>query len=102
MTGMIWPRPGASRLCLVVAASLTLSACKDQYLDRRDGVTHFAGEASAHNRVVQTLNPFPRGAHRRRLPTDGERVRHAIDAYREKPPKPVLLEPPPVAPSLSR
>ena len=70
-----------------VVTVLSLAACRDEYLDRRQGVTLTAGDAMAVNARVQTINPWPPTAHKSRMKTDGEYLRQTIETYREGPPK---------------
>jgi len=67
------------------ALSAALSACRHDYLDRRDAATLGAGEAAAFNRVTHTRHPWPRRASETHAPTDGEVVRHAVEGYRAEP-----------------
>lgn len=68
----------------------------EQYLRRSDFVTLGAGDAVAHNKAVQTINPWPAWARNDRINMDGERAYLAIRRYKEdkvKPPATTKLEP---------
>src|SRR4051812_49923634 len=42
-----------------LAATVMLSGCTDMYLDRRETVSFEAGNASAANKAIQTIDPWP-------------------------------------------
>lgn len=71
----------ATLLCL--AAVVATTGCRqNDYLARRDSVTLGAGDASAVNRVVHTVDPWPGYVTDQRLPADGERMGLAVKRYR--------------------
>jgi hypothetical protein len=59
-----------------------LGGCSDLYLDRREGVTFYGGDAAASNVAVHTIDPWPPAAANRRLDTNGERMQKAAERYR--------------------
>jgi hypothetical protein len=59
-----------------------LGGCSDLYLDRRDGVTFYGGDATASNVAVHTIDPWPPAAANRRLDSNGERMQKAAERYR--------------------
>ena len=65
----------------VLLCLLALSGCAD-YLGRKDGVTASAGDASAFNTAVQTVEPFPLPAERTSIRSDGVRAANAMRRYR--------------------
>lgn len=75
------------RVAAVAALCAPAIACTQpnylNYADRTDTVTFQAGDAPAHNRVVQTQNPWPRYAKQTHIHTDGERSAQAIERYKE-------------------
>ena len=66
---------------VVAAGGLMLGGCYDPEA-RIDTITPIAGNAIAHNKAVQVVDPWPDHAFRRHQVTDGERVRQAYDTYR--------------------
>ncbi len=59
-----------------------LSACA-QYMNHNEGISPSAGNAVAHNRIVQMIDPWPRHAGRTHIPGSGERLLVGLDKYRE-------------------
>jgi len=55
----------------------------DDYLARRDGITLSEGNAVAHNKAIQTIDPWPAHAGRTRMQADGERMLLSIDRYQK-------------------
>jgi len=99
-------RSGPRRLSLTAAllASVSmLGGCfqnwdpaHEQYLRRSDFVTLGAGDAVAHNKAVQTINPWPAWAGNDYINMDGDRAYIAVRRYKEdnvKPPQTTKLEP---------
>ncbi len=76
----------AIRFAAVMVLCLPALACtQPNYLnhgDRTDTVTFQAGDAVAHNKVVQTHNPWPGYARRTHIHTNGEKIDLAIDRYK--------------------
>ncbi|MGI9384959.1 MAG: hypothetical protein ACR2PO_17535, partial [Methyloligellaceae bacterium] len=74
-----------SRVLIVgglLLATVTMAGCRDgQYLGRRDSIAFGAGDAVAHNKAVQTIDPWPRYARDTRLKTDGKRMMIGIGRY---------------------
>ncbi|HHK75143.1 MAG TPA: hypothetical protein ENJ57_08260 [Rhizobiales bacterium] len=69
---------------LLICGLLTgnLTACA-QYLDHNEGVSLSAGNAVAHNKAVQMIDPWPRHAGRTLIPGNGERLLVGLEKYRE-------------------
>jgi hypothetical protein len=59
-----------------------LGGCSDIYLDRREGVTFYGGDAAATNVAIHTIDPWPPAASNRHLETNGERMQKAAERYR--------------------
>lgn len=83
-------KPTQRRLSVAACASavalstLLVAACRDnQYLDRRDTIRLSAGDAPAHNRAVQTIDPWPAYSKNRNLSADGKRMMVGIKRYQE-------------------
>ena len=74
------------RVAVVAALCAPAIACTQpnylNYADRTDTVTFQAGDAEAHNRVVQTQNPWPRYAKQTHIHTNGEKMEQAIERYK--------------------
>ncbi len=60
----------------------SLSACA-QYLDHNEGVSLSAGNAVAHNKAVQMIDPWPRYGARTNISANGERMLVGLKKYRE-------------------
>jgi len=58
-----------------------LTACQN-YLERHDGVTNFAGDAQAVNDAKMAADPWKRNAHNDHLHGDGERLGDAVKRYK--------------------
>jgi hypothetical protein len=72
----------SQRAPLVAAAALFVVAGCSDYLDRRETVVPWAGDAHQANLVTHAVDPMPHHAHRRDLRHDGERVGEAYRRYR--------------------
>lgn len=68
----------------VVAGSLLLGACREDFLDRRDSVSLGVGDANAHNKAVQTRDPWPAVANTRETTTRGDQVRKVQEEFAER------------------
>ena len=67
---------------VVAVAGLLLGGCYYNPEARLDTISPIAGNSIAHNKAVQTIDPWPDDAFRRHQVTDGERVRQAYERYR--------------------
>jgi hypothetical protein len=71
---------------VAVAAVLTLAtACTEDHLARRDGITLEGGNAKAVNVAQTATDTMPASARRTTLSTDGQRMTVAIERYRNPP-----------------
>lgn len=68
-------------IAVTVLAAATLGACSE-YLDRRDTVTLYSGEAMAANRVTQTIDPWSAASANRNIAYNGEKAADAAERYR--------------------
>lgn len=70
-------------MAAVVLSATLLSACRDTnpYTSRRDTIRLGAGDAMAHNRAVQTIDPWPAHSKNTRIDADGKRMLLAVDRY---------------------
>jgi hypothetical protein len=77
-----WP----ARLALI-ALTFLITACQDN-LARRDTIVSYAGEASAHNRAIHIIDPWPAASARAEIEHNGRRMANAIERYEApKPPE---------------
>jgi hypothetical protein len=74
------------RLALAAALALLAASCT-QYVERRESIASYAGNAVAWNRAVHTIDPWPAAAARTNIEVSGRRVVDAIERYEApKPP----------------
>lgn len=73
-------RPGLA-LAVALTVILAVSGCTD-YLKRRDTLTLESGEAVQANMAVHVIDPSPPASARIVRDTDGERLQHGIERYR--------------------
>jgi hypothetical protein len=59
-----------------------LGGCSEHYLDRRDGITLYSGEAMAANRVTQVIDPWSPASAQRNIAFNGEKAAVASERYR--------------------
>ena len=76
-------RIGFHHALLGAAFAVALGACSDIYYDRRDSINLSLGDANASNIASQTVDPWPRHAADKNIPTNGQVVEAAIKRYRE-------------------
>ncbi len=65
-----------------LALGLTLAACSDNYIDRRDLIAQSGGDAIAANKVEQMVDPWPYGSENRNLAFNGQKMQSAVQRYR--------------------
>lgn len=74
-------------VCLAI--SMVVTGCRES--DYADTINLNAGDAIARNKAIQTIDPWPRSAFKKRHSTNGQRVVNAYDKYKgattEKAPK---------------
>lgn len=73
---------------LAAVACLTLAACDNRYIERKDTLTLGAGDAVAANAAVMTHNPWPKRSQDDRIPMDGVKAEAALVRYRAGGPGP--------------
>jgi hypothetical protein len=66
----------------------------DEYSQRIETVTPWAGDAKNTNAAIHTIDPWPSYAGNRRIPGNGERMSGAVERYRDvsklpRAPKPI-------------
>ena len=72
-----------NRIACFVLLGGALGGCSaDLYFDRRDTVAFHAGDAVAANKVMQTIDPWPRVAANRNIAYNGQRMGAAAERYR--------------------
>ena len=64
-----------------LAAGVLLGGCSDIYYDRRDTIALGGSDAVASNRVIHTVDPWPRHSENRNLAFNGERSQTAVERY---------------------
>jgi hypothetical protein len=81
------------RTIAVVAVAAACGGCwagvyenPAEYLHRTDTITLSAGNAKDVNAATHIIDPWPRRAANRRIPSNGERMEHAIERYKSGPP----------------
>ena len=70
-----------------------------QYTQRTDKVTLSAGNTSAANQAIHTIDPWPRASANRYIPANGQRMADAYERYRDISKvitRPPLINPPQV------
>jgi hypothetical protein len=65
-----------------LATSLCVLVCGGDYTSNSDGINPHAGNASARNVIVHTIDPWSARSRNTRIDVDGERVRVAIERYK--------------------
>ena len=60
---------------------LLVGGCQN-YLERHDGVTTFAGDAQAANEIKMVVDPWNPNAENTHIDTDGKRASDAVVRYR--------------------
>jgi hypothetical protein len=68
--------------CLFLLAGALAGCSADLYLDRRDTIAFHAGDAVEANKIMQTIDPWPRVAANRNIAYNGERMAGAAERYR--------------------
>ena len=69
----------------VVAAaflSVVLAGCSDIYIDRRETIAPFTGDAVAANRVTQMIDPWSKASANNNIVYSGEKMQSASERYR--------------------
>jgi hypothetical protein len=70
---------------VVLCAGLALAACTSdqahEYLAHTDRVTRGAGNATASNRAIHTIDPWSPSSHKTRIDMDGKRAAIAAKRY---------------------
>ena len=72
----------ATVLPTIVLGAMLGGCSESLYLDRRDTVAFWSGDAPAANVAVHTIDPWPPAAAKRRLSTNGELAQRAAERYR--------------------
>lgn len=75
-------RSATSAFTAAMLLGAMLGGCSENYLDRRDTVTLYSGEAMAANRVTHTIDPWPAGSGNRNFAYNGEKAAAASERYR--------------------
>ncbi|MHA1165975.1 MAG: hypothetical protein ACTSP0_10415 [Alphaproteobacteria bacterium] len=76
-----------SMAAAIAVSMVTLGGCREgqynRYRHARDTISLSAGDAVAHNKAVQTIDPWPVYARKRRQTTDGKRVLLSMERYQK-------------------
>ncbi len=67
--------------CGALALLLTTGGCAENFA-RRDTISYASGDATAANRAIQIIEPWPRRSFPRGQATDGEKAAQAVRRYR--------------------
>lgn len=71
---------------LICASGLLMAGCAESSI-RDDKLTLGSGDAVARNKVVHTIDPWPRHAEHTTIGGDGKRMVGAIERYQKPPPE---------------
>jgi hypothetical protein len=89
-------RPSWLARLSLAAITLLVTACQN-YDTRRDTIAFHAGEASAYNKAVHIVDPWPAGSARTDMDFDGKRMVQAVERYGASgAPDPAAGGPPPM------
>ena len=66
-------------IVVCLAMSVVVTGCRDH--DYADKINLDAGDAIARNKAIQTIDPWPRRAFKKRQVTNGQRVVNGYDQY---------------------
>ncbi len=58
-----------------------LGGCADEYFQRSDPITTYAGDAVRRNIAIHTINPRPNYAYDNRIQVSGQRMETALGRY---------------------
>lgn len=76
-----------SMAAAITLTMVTLGGCREgqynRYRHARDTISLSAGDAVAHNKAVQTVDPWPVHARKRHQTTDGKRVLLGMERYQK-------------------
>jgi Tfp pilus assembly protein PilX len=79
------PRPKTAAVGLLLCAGVLLAACTSdqshEYLAHSDRVTSGAGDATASNSAMHTINPWSAPSHKTQIDMDGKRAGLATKRY---------------------
>lgn len=71
----------------IAVSMVTLGGCREgqynRYMHARDTITLSAGDAVAHNKAVQTIDPWPVYARKRSQTSDGKRILLGMERYQK-------------------
>lgn len=71
----------------VAVSMLALGGCRERkygrYLHARDTITLSAGDSVAHNKAVQTIDPWPAHSRNAKHRTDGKRILLGMERYQK-------------------
>jgi hypothetical protein len=73
----------AAPFAAVLFIATPLAGCGD-YLSRRETLSPHAGDAVAANKLIHTIDPWPRASQNTNIPANGERMQRVIESYRKR------------------
>jgi hypothetical protein len=79
------PSPNTDWALRLAAGLLALSVAGcNAYLERRETITSYAGDAVAANRAVHTIDPWPAGVADDSIPVSGSKLVGVIERYERR------------------
>jgi hypothetical protein len=72
----------AGRLLAVIALGAGCSSCAEDYLVRRDTLAMGEGDAQRAEIAQQVIDPWPAASRVEVIDSNGERLQHAMEQYR--------------------
>jgi hypothetical protein len=72
----------AQSLGHALAGCACLLVCGGDYTSNSDSISPHAGDSSARNVAVHTIDPWPARSRNARIDIDGERMRLAVERYK--------------------
>jgi hypothetical protein len=66
----------------LILAGVGVSACSNNYYERKDGLTFSNGDSVEANKALQIADPWPKGSQNTNIPMDPVKAAQAIYRYR--------------------
>lgn len=66
----------------LILAAIGVSACSNNYYERKDGLTFSNGDSVEGNKALQIADPWPKGSQNTNIPMDPVKAAQAIYKYR--------------------
>jgi hypothetical protein len=71
------------RIAAALLLGVTLAACSDSNIDRRDTIALSGGNAVATDEATQMVDPWPRASANKNIAFNGQKMQSAVQRYRE-------------------